>query len=254
MRLLATLLLLVATVGCASESHRTVAATPPASGSPSTSGSAASSGPAPPASRLHLTRAAAGHLLRDLAPLTGFRASTFCLNGPSERCALPSKPRWSQYVEWQGGRFAAKDRSVGRDFVLVAVLAHANHARAAQMVEDVRRRSVRGRIDEPVRGQEDSRVGRRGHGQVSSVQAWGWRGVASVARVRLLYREHAPVRGVVQVDTAVRRGRFGVQVIGWVAHRPGESDPAARLEELTRQVLLGLGADYPAVLTAAPVR
>lgn len=243
MRLLATLLLFLVATGC--DADRTVSTSRSPTGPTSASESATPRTAAPPAA---VTPSSAGHLLRDLAPPPPLRVSGFCLNGATDRCSLPSKPRWSQYVEWEGAAYMPRDHDAGRDYVLIAVLAHANRGRAADMVRDVRRRSAQGRIDERVRdlGDGDYRYGRRGQGVVRQIRSAGWSGVGSVARVSLVRRGAAPVPGVVQVDTALRRGRFGVQVIGWLALRPGETDPALLLDTVTEQVLRSLDHPDPA--------
>ena len=135
---------------------------------------------------VRVTKAQAGRTLRDLPPIDGFKLRTFCLTGPTEKCEMPSNPRWAMHAEWRGKRFHGRGRDASHDLMLLAVLAHQTRARATEMVRDVRRRLGAGRIDEPTKDlpNDEYRTGRIGSGTVSRIAAGGWRGVTGVARVR----------------------------------------------------------------------
>ena len=178
-----------------------------------------------------VTKAEAGRTLRDLPPIDGFKLRTFCLNGATKKCKMPTNPRWAQYVEWRGKRFHGRGRDASHDLVLLAVLAHKTPAKATDMLRDVRSRMVTGRIDEPTKDlpNNEYRLGRIGSGTVSRIAVGGWQGVTATSRVRLRYRGSRSRPAVVQVDTALRRGRYGVQVVAWMGRRKGQPDPAATI-------------------------
>ena len=192
---------------------------------------------------MRVTKADAGRILRDLPPIDGFKQRTFCLNGATEKCEMPANPRWAMYVEWRGKRFHGRGRDASHDLVLLAVLTHKTPAKATDMLRDVRRRMVSGRIDEPTKDLPNNkyRTGRIGSGTVSRIAVGGWQGVTSIARVRLLYRGSRSRPAVVQVDSALRRGRFGVQVVAWMGRREGQPDPAVTIALLTERFLRTLG-------------
>ncbi|MCW2819814.1 MAG: hypothetical protein JWR42_2601 [Marmoricola sp.] len=197
-------------------------------------------------------------VLRRLAPLPGFAASAYCLDGVRTGCDLPRGTVWTGYAEWRGPRLGREPgrgpagRDAPRAFYLVGVSAHRSPAQAQSLARAVSRRSPGGRVREPVRrqGGRTYSFGRHGRAVLRTAHAAGWTGVVSVGRVDLLRPGEPPVRDVVQVDSTLHRGRVSVQLIGWVDGRARGPDPAVALDTLTQEVLRRLDRPYAALRRA----